>query len=140
MADNNVWGEIARLINSNARSEFARTQPMNLVFGTVLSANPLTIAINQKMILTSEFLILTNAVRDHSVDIQVSWCTDKPDNGGADPTGSHTHNHKIQGRKKITIYNGLTIGEKVLLLRAQGGQDYIVLDRVNEIPTTGESV
>ena len=133
MADNNVWGEIAKLIGSNARSEFARTQPMNLAFGTVLSANPLTISINQKMILTSEFLILTSAVRDHTVPVSVDWETEETQCDAM-------HKHKIVGRKKITIHNGLTIGEKVLLLRAQGGQDYIVLDRVNEIPTTGESI
>ncbi len=30
----------------------------------------------------------------------------------------------------ITVYNGLKIGEKVLLARQQGGQKYIVIDRV----------
>ena len=141
MAENNIWGEIAKLIDANARSAVAKTQPMNVVFGTVVSVNPLKIQINQKITLPDEFLILTNAVRDYSVDITVGWTTDSPQKeNGEDPTENHTHNHKIHGRKKITIHNGLTIGEKVILLRAQGGQDYVVIDRVDEIPTTGESV
>ena len=142
--ENNVWREIANLINANARSTIAATHPMDLVFGVVVSVNPLTISISQKMMLTDEFLILTNAVRDHSVDIGVTWTTEDETehvhgngNDGQD-TEKTNHKHNITGRKKITIYNGLTIGEKVLLLRAQGGQDYIVLDRVDEIPTTGE--
>lgn len=140
MPENNIWGEIAKLIGCSALDAVDRTQPMSFVFGTVTSTNPLKIATDQKMTLTDEFLILTNAVRDHSVDISVSWTTGEPEKGNTDPTGEHTHNHKIQGRKKITIHNSLTLGEKVLLLRAQGGQDYIVIDRVDEIPTTGESV
>lgn len=145
MAENNIWGEIARLIGCSALDAVDRTQPMNLVFGEVIAVNPLAIKIDQKMTLTDEFLILTNAVRDHSVDISVSWTTvddtHKHGNGNdGQDTAETTHNHKVQGRKKITIHNGLTIGEKVLLLRAQGGQDYIVIDRVDEVPTTGESV
>ena len=140
MQPNNIYGDFAQLLKVFVRNTIEATQPMNLVFGTVIGDNPLQISVGQKMVLGDEFLILTNAVRNHSVDIEVGWTTGQPEKGNTDPTGEHTHNHKIQGRKKITIYNGLTSGEKVLLLRAQGGQNYIVIDRVDEIPTTGASV
>lgn len=41
-----------------------------------------------------------------------------------------THNHAITGRKKITIHNGLKVNDEVLLIRMQGGQKYIILDKV----------
>lgn len=41
-----------------------------------------------------------------------------------------SHNHSIDGRKSITIHNGLEVGDEVLLLRMQGGQKYIVIDKV----------
>ena len=41
-----------------------------------------------------------------------------------------THGHSISGRKSITIHNGLAVGDEVLLLRMQGGQKYIVIDKV----------
>lgn len=41
-----------------------------------------------------------------------------------------THAHDISGRKKITIHHGLKNGDEVILLRMQGGQKYIVLDKV----------
>lgn len=41
-----------------------------------------------------------------------------------------SHNHSIDGRKPITIHNGLEVGDEVLLLRMQGGQKYIVIDKV----------
>lgn len=143
MQQNNIYGDFAQLLKGFVKTTVEGTQPMDFTFGTVTSTNPLQITIGQKLVLGDAFLILTNAVRDHSVDITVNWTTvddtHKHGNGnnGKD-TAETTHNHKIQGRKKITIHNGLTIGEKVLLLRAQGGQNYIVIDRVDEIPTTGE--
>lgn len=143
---NNVYSELVTAMKHLTKKTIASTQPMNFVFGTVTSVKPLQITIGQKLVLGDEFLILTNAVRDHSVDITVNWTTENEQghvhgngNKGSDTTVStEPHKHDIKGRKKITIHNGLTIGEKVLLLRAQGGQDYIVIDRVDEIPTTGE--
>lgn len=41
-----------------------------------------------------------------------------------------THNHAIKGRKKIIIHNGLKVNDEVLLIRMQGGQKYIILDKV----------
>lgn len=41
-----------------------------------------------------------------------------------------THDHSISGKKEITIHNGLKVGDEVLLLRMQGGQKYIVIDKV----------
>lgn len=141
----NVWGDIVKLMRTNSVNAVNQGQPMSLYFGTVVSTSPLSINIAQNMTLTDQFLILTNAVRDHSVDITVSWTTientHKHGNGnGGSPTDDATHNHNIQGKKTITIHNGLTVGEQVLLLRVQGGQSYVVIDRVDEIVTTGENV
>lgn len=121
------------------------SQLVNIFRGTVTSVSPLEITINQKVVLSMPFLILTNAVKDHDVDIMVSWetvnNTHKHENGNdGKPTDEHTHNHMVWGRKRITIYNGLTMGEEVLLLRLQGGQDYVVLDRITPHKTTGENL
>ena len=40
------------------------------------------------------------------------------------------HSHNIKGKKKITIHNALAKGDEVILLRQQGGQKYIVVDKV----------
>lgn len=34
------------------------------------------------------------------------------------------------GNEKITVHNGLVVGDEVILLRQQGGQKYIVMDRI----------
>ncbi len=60
--------------------------------------------------------------------------SDSSDNGNLDTT----HKHAIKGRKKLKLCNGLQVGEKVLLLRWQGGQKYLVLDRMTPAITKGE--
>lgn len=137
-------------------------------YGRVTQVNPLQITLDSQLKLPAAFLTLTNAVKDHVVDISVSWETEKDDylktestlyqhthtgqnyignasrpiEGQSDPMNmmliDTTHHHDIKGRKKIIIHNGLTLGERVILLRKSGGQDYIVLDRVDEPKTTGE--
>lgn len=120
-------------------------QLSNVEFGTVTSVKPLEITLDQKIKLTSNYLTLTKAVEDHEIDITVSWesedNTHKHGNGNdGQDTDNHTHNHAIKGRKRITVHAGLTMGEKVILLRKQGGQKYIVLDRVDNAKTKGEKI
>ena len=43
---------------------------------------------------------------------------------------SIAHEHKFKGTKEITIKNALVVGDEVILIRMQGGQKYIVMDRV----------
>ena len=45
-------------------------------------------------------------------------------------TGENTHKHQISGEKSITVHNGLSKGDKVLLIRAQGGQKYVVWEKI----------
>ena len=162
------YPSIADSIKRLSKGVFDNGQPTDVKFGIVESVSPLRIRVEQKLLLTQEYLILTNAVKDHAVDISVSWETEKDDylktestlyqhthkgqdyignagrpiEGESDPMDmlkvNTVHHHDIKGRKKIIIHNGLTVGEKVLLLRTQGGQSYVVVDRVTEAKVIGE--
>lgn len=115
------------------------------------STSPLEIQIDQKLTLTQDYLILTKAVLDHEVDIEVNHFTEQSALVGYEPWDtkhSHpdagigeinpNHRHQYSGRKKIKIFNGLQVGEKVILIRLQGGQKYVVLDRINNHTVKGE--
>lgn len=106
--------------------------------GTVETISPLTIKIDQKLILEEEDLILTHLVKDYDVDISVSHKTEDFELVEGAPTDIKSHNHKYKGKKKITIHQGLKVGEEVILLKTQGGQIYIVLDRYTPPITEGE--
>ena len=104
-------------------------KPTDYCLGVVETVAPLSIRIDQKDILTEEFLILTDLVRDFSVDITVSHTTENRAGGGGYAEFA-SHNHDYTGRKKIIVHNGLSVGESVILIQQAVGQEFIVLSRL----------
>lgn len=127
--------------------------PMSYKIGEVVSVSPLRISINQKITIPASQLLLTNAVRDYTVyetidlitddalsDINLEHSHDYSGTTSGDDSysgstetsgaGNLSHNHSCRGRKKFTVHLGLKIGEKVLMLRCDGGQKFIILDRL----------
>lgn len=122
------------------------TKPVNVFFGDVLSVSPLKIDVEQKMILGEVQLVLSRNVTDYVMEVTIQWETlahkithnhsiDLTDSNGDTVTGttenkSVSHTHDLEGRKQMTIHNGLIKGEKVILIRQQEGQKFIVWDRI----------
>lgn len=122
------------------------SKPVNICFGDVLSVSPLQIDVEQKMILDEAQLILSRNVTDYVTEVTVQWETfshsithshdvDLTDSNGDTLKGktknqSVKHTHDIEGRKQMTIHNGLIKGEKVILIRQQEGQKFLVWDRI----------
>lgn len=104
-------------------------KPTDYCLGVVETVAPLSIRIDQKDILTEDFLILTDLVRDFTVDITVSHTTENRAGGGGYAEFA-SHNHDYTGRKKIIVHNGLSVGESVILIQQAGGQEFIVLSRL----------
>lgn len=150
MADAN---DLLNTIKKAAKETMDASKPTAVVFGKVVNVSPLQINVEQKMILGKSQLILTRNVTNFETEVTVDW---KTNNKSLNANHSHemsgdvqcdtgnitntlgivdkridlTHDHSITGKKKIKIHNGLKVDEKVVLLRIQGGQQYIVLDRV----------
>lgn len=105
------------------------TNPVNVLYGRVTKVNPLEIQIHQRLTLTSEFLILGRNVTDHELEMTVDHTTDNR-SGGSGESSFASHNHAYRGKKKFTVHNALKTGERVILIRVQGGHQFVVLDRV----------
>lgn len=99
-----------QIIKKAAIEAVEASNPTKLLYGTVKSISPLTIKIDQKFTIPEEFLVLTKNVRDYKVKMSV--------NGGIE--------------QEYTVKNSLKAGDKVILLREQGGQKYIVIDKVGD--------
>ena len=123
--------ELLQLIKKAAVEAAEAAKPAKILFGTVTGVDPLVITVEQKKVLTQEFLVLTWAVKDHYVDMTVDHLTENA-SGGSGDSAYAAHNHPYVGRKKFLIHNNLLVGEKVLLLEMQGGQKFVVVDRVVE--------
>lgn len=104
-------------------------KPVNVVFGTVISTSPLKIQADQKSIYTSKMLVLSRNVTDYDVYMTVDHLTDSRSGGSGDSSFA-AHTHGYTGKKKFRVHNALGVGEKVVLLRIQGGKKFLVLDRV----------
>jgi sortase (surface protein transpeptidase) len=105
------------------------SKPTAVVYGKVISSSPLKINVEQKMTLTSAQLVLTRNVTDYEIEMSVDHVTEYK-SGGSGESAFASHNHAYTGRKKFTVHNGLVVGDEVLMIQMQGGQRYIVIDRV----------
>lgn len=94
---------LLEVIKKAAADAVDASSPMNVLYGTVISSAPIKITVDQRFSLTKEFLILSEAVQELNVE--------------------------ISGAEHV-IRKGLQAGDTVILLRVQGGQQYVVLDRV----------
>lgn len=107
-------------------------KPFAFTLGTVISVAPLKVQVDQKLELASAQLILTNAVRDYTVHMTVDHETENT-SGGSGEAAFESHKHEYIGKKAYRVHLALQVGEQVLLLRTDGGQKYIILDRVEAL-------
>lgn len=93
------------------------SNPVHLLYGEVVTTEPLAIQVDQRFVLTAEFLVVLERLAPYAVNLRHSHRYDGSATEGAltDP---------------VVIRRGLEAGDKVILLRAQGGQQYVILDRV----------
>ena len=128
---------LVRAVKKAAVEAVRAENPMGVCHGTVTSISPLEITTDQKLILGEKQLILTNAVRDYTVEMTVDHVTEVISHGHSVTdtyTGGGTaqpvdHSHPYKGRKSFRVHLGLKMGEKVILVRCDGGQQFVVLDR-----------
>jgi len=126
---------LVELMKQAAIEAVEDSKPVAIEFGTVVSVSPLKINVEQKKTLTETHLILTTNVKDYKTQIsfdnpsikQVFTTWDMSETVESEPSKL---SFKEPVKHDITVYNGLKLGEKVSLIRLQGGQKYIVLDRV----------
>lgn len=114
----------------------ASAQGMSIVFGEVINDNPLEIQVEQKLILDESFLILTSAVREKKMNIQHKHSyEDKSDTS----TSTRITDFAESTQSGVVfdeyeIIPALKIKDKVILIRMEGGQQFIVLDKVVSEP------
>ena len=123
---------IVKKVHQAAIDAMESTKPVNVYFGEVVSASPLKINVEQKMILGEKQLILSRNVTDFKTKITAGniknyYYTGDVNSGTAPVSPAHVH---AVGTIDITVHNGLAVGDGVILIRQQEGQNFIVVDRI----------
>ena len=107
-------------------------KPADLRFGTVTSESPLKVQITNQFILPESILIVPEHLTDYEIEVTVKseygWNTQNR-SGGSGDSAFASHNHDIAfDKKKILVHGALKVGDKVALMRKQGGQFYYILE------------
>lgn len=142
------YSELLNTIKQAATEAVEAGSPVAICFGKVTSESPLQILVDQKMTLGSAQLVLSRNVTEYATMVTVQWTTENENqthkhqlknittDDGAKIVSAYTetqnanHTHDIEGTKLMTIHNELHKDDEVIMLRMQGGQKYIVLDRI----------
>ena len=80
-------------------------QMCDLRYGKVISLNPLKVQITNQFIIPESMLVVPTKFTTVALNI-------------------------ILGDEQVIVDNMLKVGDKVVLLRKQGGQSYFILDRI----------
>ena len=102
--------EMAESIKRLAQQQVDGTYPTVLLFGTISNTNPLTLKIDNK-VYSSEFIVIPRHLTNYEVTIEES-----------------TSQGYVE--RNVKVKSELKQGDKVIVARQQGGQKYIVLDRI----------
>lgn len=116
------------------------SNPVNLIYGTVIKSKPIEIEIHKDLVLTEEFLDIAEHLTRHERivtiehnEMAVRELGDKTEIDYLDtdnkeyPATSYKHSYV-----KMIFEDGLKINEKVVLVRMQGGHKFLVFDRYRE--------
>jgi hypothetical protein len=94
-------------VKQAALDAMENAQLCDLRYGKVVSTSPLKIQVTNQFIIPSSLLIVPEHLTNHKVSVTLDNET-----------------------KTMTIRGALKVGDKVALLRKQGGQSYFILDRI----------
>lgn len=122
MADVN---DFVRTVKQAAKDAVEASAPTDVMTGTVITARPVTIKVEQRFDIGADQLIIPEYLTDRKVSVSVDSQTEK----GGEPE----HTHKMSGEKSVTIHNALRAGDHVILIRQSGGQKFLVFDKVGGV-------
>lgn len=105
------YNELTQAIKKAATDAIKSSKPMELCFGKVISASPLRVFIDQKFEVGEKQLLVTSTLKDREITMQEMTSQ-----------GWYTRTFRVN--------DGLKDGDSVLMVRMQGGQRYIIIDKV----------
>ena len=86
--------DIIEIIKKASLDAVENSSPTNILFGNVINTDPLKIQVEQKLILTKEFLVLTKNVIDYETQVSMNWNTENTNL-------NTTHSHEVSGNIQI---------------------------------------
>lgn len=105
------------VIRQAALTAMEAGNPVAVMFGTVTNINPLEVNVDQRFTLDADFLIVPDSLIKYEIELK--------------------HSHQVSNgttgealTEPVVIRPGLQVNDRVLLFRVQGGQKYLIMDKV----------
>ncbi len=129
--------DFVRLIRKIAAEAVEAGKPMSLAFGEVTDPDRLAVDVDQKIPLKEKQLVLGENLQEYEVEIEAELeemeLELELEIEGETVEALARGTGKVKGKGKIR--RKLATGDKVILMRMQGGQKYMVIDRVGKHDT-----
>lgn len=115
-----------------------RNEIPDMVYGEVVSINPLAVKIDENLTIIEEFLILGANVKETIIKVPVDHDFQhlhEIDPWETEAAGEGPHKHGIPAWRtklahpEIMLWRGLEVNDKVRMIRVYGGQRYFILER-----------
>jgi hypothetical protein len=129
-------------IKQAALDALEASSPVTILFGTVTKINPLEVNVDQRFTIDADFLIIPESLMllrgsDERFEMSIKGNVQTGPVVDDESQEQWTGDMRIYGAQMLAtrkdMPNGpFTVGDKLILLRVQGGQKYVVLDRVWE--------
>ncbi len=97
---------ILNIVKEAAKGVIGNMNLTKTLLGTIKSVEPLEVEISPKFVLPEELLLICDSLLETNILVE---------------------------QTEYIIHRGLEIGEKVALIRFEGGHQYLIMDRVSDI-------
>lgn len=104
--------KLVNLIRQGAKNAIPPSSLTDMLFGTVTSINPIKVKIDNRFEVGESFLVLPHFCFKKEIELNLEYCLEEK---GTPIT--------------ILLWDDISIGESLTLLRCSSGQKYFVLDR-----------
>ncbi|MGG1555006.1 DUF2577 domain-containing protein [Paenibacillus ferrarius] len=109
--------QLANVIKQAGVGAVQASSPVNILFGVVSATNPLEVTVDQRFTLDEDFLIIPESLTEYKVSLAHTHSYSGGTTGAALPD-------------EIVIRRGLEVGDALILIRMQGGNQFLIFDRV----------
>ena len=121
-----MQNSLLQIIKKAALETVENSKPVEILNGLVTSLEPLRIKLNQFLTIDENFIIKPESLFEHELGINVNEqrIILKDEN-------EESKEYEVTAQKiKVRIESQIKGNDKLLLLRTQGGQKYLILDKV----------
>lgn len=108
------------IMKRTAMDAMDANQMTDLRYGKVTSIKPLKIEVTNQFTIPEALIVVPQHLTDYEIEITTAGY-DWLDNGGDEMT---------QSKRKLKVHGALKVGDRVAVIRKQGGQSYYILDRL----------